>query len=124
MFQDVLTYWLKLGISGFRLANTQYLTEDPQLRDESRSFVPVETNNYHSLTHIYTRDRLENVAVLTKWHEIVYNETNGKGYVCFYNSTYCAYFCLTCAVIFIADCSHCKILLLLIFCKFITRRRQ
>jgi len=79
LFQDVLTYWLKLGISGFRLANTQYLTEDPELRDESRSIIPVESNNYYSLTHVYTRDRSENVAVLTKWYEIVYNETSGKG---------------------------------------------
>lgn len=78
-FGDVLTRWLKLGISGFCLANTPYLTEDPQLRDESRSVFPVEPNDYHSLTHIYTRDRSENAAVLTKWHEIVYNETNGKG---------------------------------------------
>ncbi|XP_012223459.1 alpha-glucosidase [Linepithema humile] len=78
-FGNVLTYWLKLGISGFRLENSQYLTEDPDLRNESRSFYyPVETN-YHSLIHIYTRNRPENVAVLNKWHEIVYNETNGKG---------------------------------------------
>lgn len=84
VFQDVLTRWLQLGISGFRLENTQYLTEDSQLRDESRSFLAVETSNYNSLTHIYTRDRPENGAVLMKWHEIVHNETNGKGYVCSY----------------------------------------
>lgn len=78
--KDILSHWLKLGISGFRLANTQYLTEDPQLRDESRSMFPVEANNYQSLTHVYTRDRPENVAVLTKWQGIVHNETNGQGY--------------------------------------------
>jgi hypothetical protein len=70
-----------LGISGFRLANTQYLTEDPQLRDESRSILPVEANDYQSLVHIYTRDRPENAAVLAKWQEIVHNETNSQGYV-------------------------------------------
>lgn len=75
-----MTHWLKLGISGFRLADTQYLTEDPSLRDESRSILPVELNNYQSLVHIYTRDRSENAAVLSKWQEIVRNETAGKGY--------------------------------------------
>ncbi|KYM93520.1 PREDICTED: maltase 1-like isoform X2 [Cyphomyrmex costatus] len=78
-FGDILTHWLKLGISGFRLANTQYLTENPDLHDESRSIFPVEPNNYQSLVHIYTRDRSENAAVLSKWQEIVRNETNGKG---------------------------------------------
>ncbi|KYN34075.1 Maltase 1 [Trachymyrmex septentrionalis] len=78
-FGDIFTYWLKLGISGFRLANTQYLTEDPDLHDESRSILPVEPNNYQSLVHIYTRDRSENAAVLSKWQEIVRNETAGKG---------------------------------------------
>jgi len=81
LFKDILTHWLKLGINGFRLANTQYLTEDPQLRDESRSILPVEANDYQSLIHIYTRDRPENAAVLAKWQEIVHNETNGQGYV-------------------------------------------
>lgn len=72
-----------MGISGFRLANISFLTEDPQFRDESRSLLPVETNNYQSLVHVYTRDRPENAAILTKWQEIVRNETDGKGYVCF-----------------------------------------
>ncbi|KAL6446859.1 hypothetical protein ACFW04_001348 [Cataglyphis niger] len=78
-FGDILIHWLKLGISGFRLANTSFLTEDPQLHDESRSLLPVETNDYQSLIHVYTRDRPENAAILTKWQEIVRNETDGKG---------------------------------------------
>ncbi|XP_028048130.1 maltase 1 isoform X2 [Monomorium pharaonis] len=78
-FGDILTHWLKLGISGFRLANTQYLTEDPKLHDESRSILPVDPNNYQSLVHVHTRDRSENAAVLSKWQEIVRNETAGKG---------------------------------------------
>ncbi|XP_014470018.1 PREDICTED: neutral and basic amino acid transport protein rBAT-like isoform X2 [Dinoponera quadriceps] len=78
-FGDILAHWLKLGISGFRLANTQYLTEDPDLRDESRSILPVESNNYQSLVHIHTRNRPENAMVLMKWREIVRNATDGKG---------------------------------------------
>lgn len=74
-----MKHWLKLGISGFRLANTQYLTEDSTLRDESLSTIPTEIDNYQSLVHVYTRDRSENAIVLTKWQEIVYNETKGQG---------------------------------------------
>jgi len=77
-----LTHWLKLGINGFRLTNTQYLTENPDLSDESRSILPVESNNYQSLVHVHTRDRSENAAVLSKWQEIVRNKTAGKGYTC------------------------------------------
>ncbi|XP_003707288.1 CD98 heavy chain [Megachile rotundata] len=78
-FLEILSHWLKLGISGFRLANTQYLTEDPELRDEYRSKVPTDADNYDSLVHAYTRDRPENAAVLSKWHERVHNETGGSG---------------------------------------------
>ncbi|KAL6256118.1 hypothetical protein P5V15_012241 [Pogonomyrmex californicus] len=78
-FGDILTHWLKLGLNGFRLVNTQYLTEDPQLHDESRSILPVESSNYQSLVHVYTRDRSENAAVLAKWQGIVHNETAGEG---------------------------------------------
>lgn len=75
---------MKLGINGFRLANVQHLTEDPSLRDESRSILAIEANNYQSLTHVHTRDRPENAAILKKWQEIVHNETDGKGYVSFF----------------------------------------
>lgn len=68
-----------MGVSGFRLANTQYLTEDPELRDEFRSTIPTEADNYDSLVHAYTRDRPENAAVLSKWQEAIYNETDNKG---------------------------------------------
>lgn len=74
-----MSHWLKLGISGFRLANTQYLTEDPDLRDEFRSTVPMEADNYDSLVHAYTRDRPENALVLSRWQERVYNETESTG---------------------------------------------
>lgn len=78
-FGDILIHWLKLGISGFRLANTSFLTEDPDLRNEHTSLLPVGSNDYQSLAHVYTRNRPENAAILTKWQEIVHNETDGKG---------------------------------------------
>ncbi|CAK9822740.1 Neutral and basic amino acid transport protein rBAT [Anthophora retusa] len=79
-FADILSHWLKLGVSGFRLANTQYLTEDPELRDEFRNTIPTEADNYDSLVHAYTRDRPENAVVLAKWQERVYNETKDEGF--------------------------------------------
>ncbi|PBC33834.1 Neutral and basic amino acid transport protein rBAT [Apis cerana cerana] len=79
-FSDILSHWIKLGISGFRLANIQYLIEDPNLHDEFRSVIPTEADNYNSLVHAYTRDRPENVNILTKWQERIYNETENKGF--------------------------------------------
>lgn len=81
-----MSHWLKLGISGFRLANTQYLTEDPNLHDEYRSTIPTEADNYDSLIHANTRNRPENVAALRKWQERVRNETDNKGLVIFNNN--------------------------------------
>lgn len=80
-----MSHWLKLGISGFRLANTQYLTVDPDLHDEFRSTIPTEADNYDSLVHAYTRDRPENGVVLAKWHERIHNETRKKGLIIFNN---------------------------------------
>lgn len=80
---------MNLGISGFRLANTQYLIEDPELRDEFRSTIPTEVDNYDSLVHAYTRYRPENAAVLSQWQEKVYNQTNNQGLVIFYDYKSC-----------------------------------
>jgi len=117
-----------LGISGFRLANTQYLTEDPQLRDESRSILPVEANDYQSLIHIYTRDRPENAVILAKWQEIVHNETNSQGYV-FVNDLIIKYINILLLtnmyiIIHIIDYSHCKMTSVQIYCKFTMRKRH
>lgn len=78
-FANILTHWMKLGISGFRLANTQYLTEDPNLSDEHISNIPVPDDNYESLVHAFTKGRPENKGVLAKWKERVQNETQGTG---------------------------------------------
>ncbi|XP_017883061.1 neutral and basic amino acid transport protein rBAT isoform X2 [Ceratina calcarata] len=79
-FSDILSHWLKLGVSGFRLANTRYLTEDPELHNEFRSTIPSEADNYDSLVHAHTRDRQENAAILTIWQERVRNETENNGF--------------------------------------------
>lgn len=78
-FQDILSHWLERGVSGFRLGNTQYLTEDPDLRDESRGASPANTDEYSSLAHVYTHDYPENGDVLRQWRELVVNRTNGDG---------------------------------------------
>lgn len=127
LFKDILIHWLKLGISGFRLANTSFLTEDPLLHNEARSLHPVEINNYHSLMHVYTRDRPENAAVLTKWQEIVRNETDGKGYVCFYAVILRLHVPHSISINYdnyTVDYSRCKTTLVRISCKFTMRRRQ
>ncbi|XP_012275869.1 alpha-glucosidase isoform X2 [Orussus abietinus] len=78
-FSDILRHWLQLGITGFRLGGTQFLTEDPTLADESSGTEHAVADDYESLTHVHTRNRLENGDVLRKWREVVSNFTNGEG---------------------------------------------
>lgn len=79
LFQNILSHWLNLGVAGFRLAHTSYLTEDQKLRDESKSNKPVDLENYDSLTHVFTRERPENREILKEWRRVVANATNGDG---------------------------------------------
>lgn len=76
-FGEILSQWLDLGVMGFRLVNTQFLTEDPTFQNEGMSGgVP---ESYSSLNHVKTRDRVENGAILREWRKIVLNKTNGEG---------------------------------------------
>lgn len=68
---------MKRGVDGFRLGKTQYLTEDPKLRNESPSSTPASTDEYQYLTHAYTYDRPENGKILAQWRDIVTNQTKG-----------------------------------------------
>ncbi|XP_043274132.1 neutral and basic amino acid transport protein rBAT isoform X2 [Venturia canescens] len=76
-FGEIFSHWLQRGVSGFRLGNTQYLTEDPNLKSESFGTVPANADEYQYLTHVHTYGRLENGEILRQWREIVTNRTNG-----------------------------------------------
>lgn len=54
--KDVLTFWLDLGADGFRIDAIYTLFEDPAMRDEPKSNLTDDSNDYNYLTHIYTKD--------------------------------------------------------------------
>ncbi|XP_012256819.2 alpha-glucosidase isoform X2 [Athalia rosae] len=78
-FSDILMHWLKLGVTGFRLANTQYLVEKLSSGNEAATAQPADSESYQSLNHVYTRDVIENGVVLRQWRQIVSNNTNDNG---------------------------------------------
>lgn len=69
---------MDLGISGFRLGFTQHLIEDPELQNEASSTTAGHDDEYESLNHVHTKDRIENARVLENWRETVINGTQGQ----------------------------------------------
>ncbi|CAH0768328.1 unnamed protein product [Bemisia tabaci] len=56
--QEVLRFWLDLGVDGFRVDTVFTLVEDDRYLDEPRSFIPgLEPTNIGYLDHIYTKDQ-------------------------------------------------------------------
>ncbi|XP_063977502.1 amino acid transporter heavy chain SLC3A1 [Diachasmimorpha longicaudata] len=78
-FNKIFSHWLDLGINGFRLGFTQHLIEDPALQDEKMSTNAAQADEYESLVHVHTRDRVENAQVLRIWRENVINKTKEDG---------------------------------------------
>lgn len=70
--QNVLKFWLDLGIDGFRIDSTAFIYEDAALRDEPRSFAANATpRDYEYLNHIYTLDQIANYKLLGDWRKYV-----------------------------------------------------
>lgn len=56
--KDVLTFWLKKGIAGFRVDAINHMFEHIDMLDEPRSFYTDDVDNYEYLAHIYTKDQV------------------------------------------------------------------
>lgn len=54
--KDVLRFWLDKGADGFRIDAVNHLFEDPAMRDEPRTGLTTNANNYTYLEHIHTKD--------------------------------------------------------------------
>lgn len=54
--RQVLEFWLKKGVSGFRIDAANHLFEDSRFRDEPRTQWGSDPNAYDYLEHIYTKD--------------------------------------------------------------------
>ncbi len=77
--KQVLTYWLDLGVDGFRMDAVPFLAEDPELRDEPLSGNSEDPNDYGYLDHIYTMNLPETREWLAEFYDVVkaYGEIDG-----------------------------------------------
>ncbi|XP_046668931.1 maltase 2-like [Homalodisca vitripennis] len=69
---DVIRFWLDLGVDGFRVDAVPFLFEDEELRDEP-------TREDGQLDHIYTQNLPETFELLRRWADIVYDYTAKDG---------------------------------------------
>lgn len=53
---EVITFWLDKGVSGFRVDAVNHLFEDPDLRDEPPSGKTQDKFSHLYTEHIYTKD--------------------------------------------------------------------
>ena len=68
----MLKYWLDMGVEGFRVDATPFIYEDPQLRDEPRSYAPNTTpHDYLYLNHIYTTDLPATYELYGSWRKFL-----------------------------------------------------
>lgn len=70
--KNVLTFWMKRGVDGFRIDVMNHLFEDPLFRDEPKANVTgIHDDDYESLEHIYTKDLDESYEVLKSWRQLL-----------------------------------------------------
>lgn len=70
---EILRYWMSLGVDGFNLRQFGLLLEDYDLRREPEAQPPVtnDTHFYEYLNHKYTFNLPENFYLLRLWHNVV-----------------------------------------------------
>ncbi|KAJ8674509.1 hypothetical protein QAD02_005771 [Eretmocerus hayati] len=64
--EEVLTFWLRRGVDGFRVDAPYQMFEDEKLRDE-----PLSDEEPNQLEHVYTRDLDETYEVVGSWQKII-----------------------------------------------------
>lgn len=76
-----MTFWLDLGVAGFRIDAVPHLFEDTQNRDEPLSHNPdVTPDDYDYLNHIYTKDLPKTFDMIYQWRKHVDDySANHKG---------------------------------------------
>lgn len=77
-FNEVLEFWLKQGVSGFKLENIEYILEDPELKNETISSKPDHTHDqYEFYNHLHTAQVPGISKILDIWGATVHNHTGG-----------------------------------------------
>ncbi|KAF7393744.1 hypothetical protein HZH68_010563 [Vespula germanica] len=79
--EDVIRFWLRKGVDGFRIDAVPHLFEIEDLRDEPRSSDPSATDrDYTYLNHIYTKDDPRTYELVQSWRNILddYSDANNE----------------------------------------------
>jgi len=77
---NILNYWLELGVDGIRIDALKHVYENTNMKNEPiiDKTRPV---NYNNLNHIYTTDQDEVYDLINEWHltlnefKLKYNRT-------------------------------------------------
>ncbi|XP_046614382.1 maltase 1-like [Neodiprion virginianus] len=70
--ENVLSFWLKRGVEGFRIDAINHMFEDDRFLDEpSSNNANVSAGYYDSLNHIYSKDQPETYDVLQSWRDLL-----------------------------------------------------
>lgn len=76
--QEVLDFWLKQGVSGFKLENIEYLLEDVELKNETISSRAGHMHDeYEFYNHQHTAQAPGIAKILDIWGATVHNHTGG-----------------------------------------------
>ncbi|ALC39348.1 Mal-B1, partial [Drosophila busckii] len=76
---DVMLFWLRRGVAGFRIDAIIYIYEDEQLRDEPLSGSTTDSNSVDYLEHIYTRNLPEVFDLLQHWRRLLDDFSQAHG---------------------------------------------
>ncbi|KAL7286329.1 hypothetical protein TKK_0019287 [Trichogramma kaykai] len=81
--EDILTFWMKRGVDGFRVDAINQMFETTDLKDEPISGKTDDPNDYDYLIHNQTRDLNETYDVVSSWQKLIDNHvrnyrTDGK----------------------------------------------
>lgn len=69
--QNVLKFWLDLGVDGFRMDAAPYYYEDQKFLDEPLSGTTYNPYDYKSTKKIYTRDQPETYDLVQSWRDLL-----------------------------------------------------
>lgn len=79
--QDVMRFWMDLGVDGFRVDTPHFMAEDPDFPDEPKLENCTSSNAYDCLDHIYTKNQPRTFEVLREFQAVFEKEFSGDKYM-------------------------------------------
>ncbi|XP_035904907.1 maltase 2-like [Anopheles stephensi] len=77
--REVLRFWLRKGVAGFRIDAVNHLFEVEGFPDEPETGTDRDPLSYGFTHHIYTKDLLEDYAMVYEWRELLDDWTRVHG---------------------------------------------